>query len=222
MTRLDAADELYLGTERVDRVYAGSALVWGSYSPTILADTPNGYWRLKETSGTVAYDSSGNNRNATYTGTWTLGGEGPLPGGKYASNGNKTGHLTLPTVPLRTVEFIVNRSSLYHTTGWNCLLDSRSAHPTGYVATLGTGPNWPSLYVNGVARGAPGNLTQIPFDEWVHVVLVAALVADARALIFSSTLNANERMAGQVSEVATYNYALTPEQISDHFAALGW
>jgi hypothetical protein len=38
-----------------------------AYSAAILADSPRAYWPLDETAGTVAYDLSGNNRNATYT-----------------------------------------------------------------------------------------------------------------------------------------------------------
>lgn len=37
-----------------------------AYAQVILADGPYAYWRLDETSGTVAADSSGNNRNGTY------------------------------------------------------------------------------------------------------------------------------------------------------------
>jgi hypothetical protein len=43
-----------------------------SYSATVLADAPYAYYRLSETSGTVAADSSGNNRNGVYTGALTL------------------------------------------------------------------------------------------------------------------------------------------------------
>lgn len=43
-----------------------------SYSSEVLADTPVGYWRLGEQSGTTASDSSGNARNGTYTGGFTL------------------------------------------------------------------------------------------------------------------------------------------------------
>src|SRR5205807_8445727 len=44
-----------------------------SYSSTVIGDHPSAYYRLGETSGTVAVDSSGNGRNATYTGNTTLG-----------------------------------------------------------------------------------------------------------------------------------------------------
>jgi hypothetical protein len=44
-----------------------------SYPNVVLSDAPYAYYRLNETSGTVAKDSSGNARNGTYTGALTLG-----------------------------------------------------------------------------------------------------------------------------------------------------
>jgi hypothetical protein len=43
-----------------------------SYSSEVLADSPVGYWRLDETSGTNAADSSGNSHSGTYNGSPTL------------------------------------------------------------------------------------------------------------------------------------------------------
>lgn len=44
-----------------------------TYSSEVLADTPAGYWRLGEASGTSAADASGSARHGTYVGTPTLG-----------------------------------------------------------------------------------------------------------------------------------------------------
>jgi len=40
-----------------------------SYDTEVAADSPKGYWKLQETSGTTATDSSGLSRNGTYVGT---------------------------------------------------------------------------------------------------------------------------------------------------------
>jgi hypothetical protein len=61
-----------LGTARVDLGLGGN------YSDVVLADSPVGYWRLGEFSGTTADDSSGNNRDGTFTGP-VLGVRGALP-----------------------------------------------------------------------------------------------------------------------------------------------
>src|SRR5712692_4526714 len=50
-------------------------MVWaaGNYSTVVGSDTPVGYWRLDETSGTSAADSSGAHANPlTYQGGYTL------------------------------------------------------------------------------------------------------------------------------------------------------
>lgn len=43
-----------------------------TYSTEVLADSPYAYWKLNEPSGTTATDSSGNGRNLTYAGAYTL------------------------------------------------------------------------------------------------------------------------------------------------------
>lgn len=44
-----------------------------AYRDVVLADSPIGYWRLDETSGTIAADASGNGLDGTYIGGPTLG-----------------------------------------------------------------------------------------------------------------------------------------------------
>jgi hypothetical protein len=48
-----------------------------AYADEVLADSPYAYWRLDDTSGTTATDTSGNGRTGTYSGTPTLD-QGPL------------------------------------------------------------------------------------------------------------------------------------------------
>ena len=58
--------------------YASTAAT--SYADTVLADTPAGYWRFGEPSGTTALDSSGHANNGTYINGPTLGILGALAG----------------------------------------------------------------------------------------------------------------------------------------------
>ena len=55
-----------------------------NYDATVLSSSPYAYYRLDETSGTVAVDSSGNGRNGTYNGTsgthYALGQSSIVPG----------------------------------------------------------------------------------------------------------------------------------------------
>src|SRR5579864_3854583 len=52
----------------------------GNYPAVIAADAPKGYWRLDETSGTTANDSSGKGNALTYGGIYTLGVPGAIAG----------------------------------------------------------------------------------------------------------------------------------------------
>lgn len=61
------------------RLAAKAAAAATTYEDVVLADSPIAYWRLGESSGTTAVDSSGNNRDGTYNGP-TLGATGLLSG----------------------------------------------------------------------------------------------------------------------------------------------
>lgn len=63
----------------------------GAYSAQVLLDTPLAYWKVDETSGTSAADSSGNGRNATYTNGPTLGATSLLSDGSGKALGIATG-----------------------------------------------------------------------------------------------------------------------------------
>jgi len=51
-----------------------------NYKAVVLADSPVAFWMLNETSGTTAYDSSGNGNTGTYIGGPTLGASTGLSG----------------------------------------------------------------------------------------------------------------------------------------------
>ena len=50
------------------------------YASTVLSDAPLAYWRVDETSGTVAHDITGHGNDGQYVGTVTLGAGGALVG----------------------------------------------------------------------------------------------------------------------------------------------
>jgi hypothetical protein len=76
-----------------------------SYATAVLADSPVGFWRLIESSGTTAVDSSPNGRNGVYGSSMVIGQDARLiglGGGKADSlcvsfPGNSNGVVTLPT-----------------------------------------------------------------------------------------------------------------------------
>ena len=110
-------------TLRQSAIYPGKVQLTmggGSYDDEVIADSPSGYWKLNETSGTIAKDYSGNGYNGTYSGTYTLGASELLTGSGSStmmnlSNGN--GQVTIGnTAALNldsnfTIEFWVNLST---------------------------------------------------------------------------------------------------------------
>ena len=62
----------------------------GTYAATVLADSPQIFYRLNETSGTTAFDSSGNAYSGVYQGGVTLGVPGATSGGATAVTLNGT------------------------------------------------------------------------------------------------------------------------------------
>ncbi len=66
-----------------------SAMASG-YSSTVLSDSPVGYWRLDDTSGTSAADSSGNGYNGTFVNSPTKNASGAVVDGDAAVSFNGT------------------------------------------------------------------------------------------------------------------------------------
>lgn len=77
-----------------------------SYVPEILVDSPDGFWMLHETSGTIALDGSGNGWNGTYQTGFTLDQVGP--GGSIT----KAAALTGETLGTGLIEFPNSAASL--------------------------------------------------------------------------------------------------------------
>src|SRR5687767_7829365 len=68
-----------------------------NYSSEVLADSPLGYWRLGESAGPLASDSSGNGLNGTYSGPG-LGAPGAIDGDSdTAATFDGDDYVNLPT-----------------------------------------------------------------------------------------------------------------------------
>lgn len=70
----------------------------GQYPSAVLADSPQAYYRMDESSGTTLHDSSGNSQNGTLNATFTLGQTGALANDVDTAilfNGS-TGYAALP------------------------------------------------------------------------------------------------------------------------------
>ena len=81
------------------RVLLGSPPTYAQRISALFGSSMIGYWRQAEPSGTVAIDSSGNNRNGTYTGV-TLGAAGIGDGSTAASFDGTTSFNNVYSAPL--------------------------------------------------------------------------------------------------------------------------
>lgn len=159
------------------------------YSALILAANPQAYYRLGESSGTTAHDSSGNGYNATVTGA-TLGQTGAIAGDSNTSMlFTASGGLTLPynlnptLWTALTLEFWISLG-----TGWNHVVVAVDATST-------------DLYLNGVSASA-GSISGAS-------VLVSTILDFAGSLTTS----------GYLDEVALYNYKFSSGLAAAHYFA---
>jgi len=142
----------------------------GSYSGRILG-LPGllSYWRLDESSGTVARDEKGG-RDGTYRNGVTLGAAGALAGdaNKAASFDGVDDHVSLPDLP-SSVDFTIE--------GWQRLSASAAGNNSlyGRAGTLRFMPRPAGFYAGVWLGGAEyilQGLTTANTDRWIHWALV--------------------------------------------------
>lgn len=144
----------YINTDdNVLRLFTGSA--WASialdvdsalYGAAVLADSPWGYWRLTETSGTTLQDETANNRDLTISGSaHTLAQTGPK--GDAIDWANATGHAET------TATFASSAATLE---SWVKIAANPSASTVmvGMAASFGDGTFDKQLFID--SAGKPG------------------------------------------------------------------
>jgi hypothetical protein len=223
---------------------AGGPALAGPYSAAILADTPYAYWRLDETSGTVAADSSGNGRDGVFVAGPLLGQGGALAEGgnsavRFSAASGQYVNIPLPFGGVGwseiTVEAWINILGL--TGDFQAIVSSTGTGVVHFQAFQGGGIN--------VVYGSPGSgalpiIAPNPNTGWRHVVMTSKpgeqkLYVDGN-LVGSDTAAVNQISAatsirigsgfsngrffdGLIDEVAIYRTALSEAQIDTHFAA---
>jgi hypothetical protein len=206
----------------------------------VLADNPLGYWRLGETSGVIASDSSGHGRNGTYVNGVGLGLAGALYGdpNKAASFDGVNDNVQVPDDPaLRlnaswTIEFWARQISFANS--FPGILGKGSAHtPHGYVIWADPlGDLWLERNNKDISSGA-GALTSsfryfvVTYDgskiRWyVDGVLKTSSSANFPANNGTQPLTigeGNEYGNNALDEVAIYGTALSAARIAAHYTA---
>lgn len=215
----------------------------GDYSARVLADRAIAYWRLGETSGTTAYDETGNH-NGTIHGTITVGQVSPIGGSDHSMLFAGTdgyidgGVITIPvafsvegwlrcTLPGMEVYSDVSGRAAFFST--------RPAGTTGYVGMYAGYWYAGALFFDNGAIWT--GVLPINDDKWHHVVfthdgtavyqyvdgryLGSAIfphVAETLAFRIGNDQPNAEFFNGYLDEIAVYAGCLTAQQVADHYA----
>jgi hypothetical protein len=206
----------------------------------VLADDPLGYWRLGETSGSTATDSSGHGRNGAYVNGVGLGIAGALLGDSNtaASFDGVNDCVQVPNdTALRlnaswTIEFWARQISWKNSVPG--ILGKGAGHtPHGYMVWADpSGSLWFERNNKKISTGS-GALTSsfryfvVSYDgsklRWyVNGVLKSSLSANFPPNNGTQPLTigkANEFGNNALDEVAVYGNALTAAEIAAHYAA---
>lgn len=210
----------------------------------ILADSPVGYWKLDETSGTTAADSSGNGHNGTYTNGPLLNQPGFTNGGADPAVDFSGSGLARVAVPADALGL----SSVFTVEIW-----TRAGYGTTRVSLFDPATAGPRLLVgasNGInlakSGTGGGNIAQATAPSvsptvWHHVAWVkngdgdiGIVYIDGQAIAMTLTANlAIPTWAGSLSiggsansahtafsqHAAIYPTALSAERVLAHFNA---
>jgi MSHA biogenesis protein MshQ len=204
------------------------------------------YWRLNETTGTLADDDEGAN-NGTYTNTPTLGQATPLVGDAGFSvrfnNGVTNEYVQIPDSA--TLDFAGNstieawiRSA---TLSVNNATVIGKGSTTSWAVQRNGGNNTPAWLTNGTTGTTLVGTANINSGNWIHIVVVrngttkeiyinGALDATATITGNPNTNGSPVRIAengqtagrywrGYIDEVAVYNQPLSGADILDHYNA---
>ena len=235
-----------------------------SYAGGVMALAPLGYWRLGETSGSVARDMSGNGYSGAYTGSVAQGLPGALPSDPdtslFLSGAGYVSNIAMPNpVSSDWTEVAWIKSSTY---GAGVVLSNRGSSNSGNDVTLAlsvgytnTGATSNNAYF---FRDGPGSLngaqgtTNVSDGNWHQIVGVKQTISGtayfsiyvdgnptpegtnnfiAGGNYFSDPVNSTSPwmigyapvwgnyFSGNIDEVATFNYAMSPSQISALYSA---
>lgn len=217
----------------------------GAYASAVLTDSPLGYWRLGESSGATAVDSSGRGNDGTFNGAVTLGSTGAIADGDtsisltssagYVDAGNPA-DLDISDDTL-TIEAWINPSAVQTAP----IAGKSKSGQNDYTLWVVNNRAHFNLY-NGSGEVYPFNGTiQMPVGQWSHVVgtydgttarIYVNGVLDSQKA-FSGNISGNDALnfeigrrtnggnqfRGGIDEVALYGDALSADRVLAHFEA---
>ncbi len=226
---------------------AGSGVAQSAYAKAVLADNPQHYWRLTETSGTAAADLAAGTTMSTRAGV-TLNVAGAIvndPDRAARFSGSATGFAATSTQEVAPQVFSVEAWVRTASTAGGKIIGFGNSSSAGstltdrhlYLDTSGR-------VVFGVFQGADRTISSpaaVNDNRWHHVVAtlgsggmnlyVDGVLSASRAEVTSARATSGYwrvggdtgwagagYLAGEIDEPATYPAPLTPAEVATHFA----
>lgn len=163
-------------SETVNVTVAGSVTAPGTYAQSVLADQPNNYWRLGESSGTTGVDLAGKDDLLLRPGV-SLGADGAISGDTAANfNGTLDGVAADPTLNFRPQVFSqeawfkTGSTSGGQIFGYGNTQTTVSADFDRVLYMSNLGRLFFGVRPNGVTRQTVSSLGSFNDNQWHHVV----------------------------------------------------
>jgi hypothetical protein len=185
------------------------------YRDVVLNDNPRGYWRLEETSGTTAADSSASNNPGAYSGGMTQGVPGALlePSNAARLDGVDDrviiGDPASGALDFGTGDFSVEIWLKTTVNGEQVAIAKQGLSDTywqvtvtddaGHVGQLRT-----KIYDGIVTRTAYGSTTRVDDGRWHHVVALFDRDSGTRIYVDGSSLFTGGPATGDISNTASF------------------
>ena len=215
-----------------------------TYANTVAVDQSLGYWRLGETSGSTAFDSSGNGFNGTYSNV-TRGQTGAIAGdtdNAAAFNGSSS-YVSLGQPAafqqsqfsiegwFKTTSTAAGLPKIYRRTSYGNMLGLDAGRP--YVRYFDAAANQltarsPSSYADGAWHHAVGTFDGTTLKIYVDGVLVSSTPTTAPvyygsgsggAAIGRDGASSNGYFNGTLDDVALYPVPMKPSRVAAHYLA---
>ena len=232
-----ASDKYYTGTERPYRVSAAPTESWFEL---IRRSAPTRWYRLADTSGTVAVDRGSNNRPGTYVGgtlAAATGLSGDAPDFSYYQDGT-TQQVTFPQIDLRSRSFTLScwfrAENLPATTVAVIRAENGIGTSDGVLLAI----NNLGDFSGGIYGESGGETAVISDKTWYHAVFAYDHMTKAGALYLNGALTATQPSTsangidthmttfasdtaydGRLDEVTLWLRCLSSEEILAHYAA---
>lgn len=206
-----------------------------TYDDVVLEDSPLGFWPMSEVSGTTLFDATGNSRNMTLSGTYTLGTAGPDGVNSVSFSSGEANSTTggwVNTGQELSVEL------WFKTSTGGALAQRDSASPRPWTVNIQSG----KIYAFGDNSSGPSKNTVLSYNDnkWHQVVWTVSSGAgniyvdgvnvlsysDGGTIPSDSTLPIRlgkgygglSDFIGSMCRVSFYDYALNPLRVAVHYA----